>query len=123
MMHITVLKNSANVIDSHTPSTPKIAGKAIRHTVINTKVLINAIMAETFPLENAVNKDDVNIFIPANKKLILNIPNPSIAILYTFEPFAANIVIINGEKIIALIQHRIEQTNMNIIQYLNTFLI
>ena len=42
----------------------------------NTKVLKTEISAETFPLEKAVNIEDVKIFIPIGKKLKENSQSP-----------------------------------------------
>ena len=43
--------------------------------IINTKVRRKDIIADTLPFDSAVNKDDANILIPTNKKLIRNDKN------------------------------------------------
>lgn len=47
---------------------PMISGRIKIHAAIMTKVLKKEMIAETLPLENAVNNEDEKIFNPANKK-------------------------------------------------------
>ena len=56
---------------------PKIRGRIISEMTMNTSVLQKEIMAETFPLDNAVKNPDEVILIPLNKKLIANSRKPT----------------------------------------------
>lgn len=60
---------------------------------INTKVLKNDIIADTFPFENAVNIAVIKILIPAIKKLTPNRIKPLYPIRYTLLPFDEKISI------------------------------
>lgn len=65
---------------SHTPVRPKILGSTSSEITINTHVRIKEIMAEVFPSESAVKKDDEKILNPLNKKVNEKIVKPSAAI-------------------------------------------
>jgi hypothetical protein len=60
-------RNSANGTAIHIPLTPIMNGSINRAIKTNTNVLSNEIMAETFPLDSAVNNIEVKIFNPMNK--------------------------------------------------------
>lgn len=69
-------------------------GKIKRKIVINPNVLKKDIIADNFPLDNAVNKAEVKILYPENKKLKEKIENPIFIISKTFLLFPANILAI-----------------------------
>ena len=64
------VRNSATGMAIQAPLMPKIRGRIISEMTMNTSVLQKEIMAETFPLDNAVKNPDEVILIPLNKKLI-----------------------------------------------------
>ena len=88
------MSNSAIGIANHTPVTCKNPGRTKRETVINPNVRIKDIIADTFPLDNAVNKAETKILHPENRKLNEKIVKPSFVILKTFLLFSANILAI-----------------------------
>ena len=53
-------------IANHTPVTCKNLGKTKRKTVINPNVRRKEIVADAFPLDNAVKKADAKILHPEN---------------------------------------------------------
>ena len=59
---------SASGIDNQTPVICNHKGNKIRKPTIKTNVRQNDNKADTRPSDNAVNKADVYIFIPINKK-------------------------------------------------------
>ena len=60
-------------------------GKIKRKIVINPNVLKKDIIADNFPLDNAVNKEEAKILYPENKKLKEKIENPIFIISKTFK--------------------------------------
>lgn len=64
-----------------TPVISRNFGRSIRNRVIRPKVLKNEISADTFPLDNAVNMEEVKIFIPQNRNAAgkMRMPSPAIA--------------------------------------------
>ena len=62
--------------ESHTPSVLRNTGSRMIHPARKAKVLRKDIMAEVFPSERAVNKDEAKMLIPANIKLMEKRRNP-----------------------------------------------
>lgn len=71
---------SATGTASQIPVNPHILGKSNIPPASKPNVRKNDRIAETFPFDNAVNIDDVNMFRPQNRKLYEKIVNPSAAI-------------------------------------------
>ena len=84
------MKSSASGTASHTPVTFKNLGNAKRNTVINPNVRRKDMVADAFPLDNAVNKADEKILHPENRKLNEKMLNPFFVISKTFLLFSAN---------------------------------
>ena len=84
------MKSSANGTASHTPVTSKNLGNTKRDTVINPNVRRKDMVADAFPLDNAVNKADEKILHPENRKLNEKMLNPFFVISKTFLLFSAN---------------------------------
>jgi hypothetical protein len=84
------VSSSASGTASHTPVTFKNFGNAKRNTVINPNVRRKDMVADAFPLDNAVNKADEKILHPENKKLKEKIKNPFFVTSKTFLLFFAN---------------------------------
>ena len=61
------------------PLIPKKLGKIRRASTVNTKVLLEEIIAETLPFDRAVKKPELVIFSPLNKKFMANSLNPKSA--------------------------------------------
>lgn len=59
---------SATATEAHIPSTLKISGKSRTAAIWNTSVRKNDMSAEISPLFSAVNIDEPNMDIPANRK-------------------------------------------------------
>lgn len=68
--------NSAMGTASHTPLSPNTMGRVNRNRTNSTKVLMEEIIADAFPSDNAVKNAEANILIPLNKKLHANMENP-----------------------------------------------
>ena len=66
------------------PVTFKNFGKAKRKIVINPNVRRKDIVADAFPLDNAVNKAEAKILHPENKKPNEKMENPVFVISKTF---------------------------------------
>ena len=71
---------SATGTASHIPSTPQIKGKSSKKITRKTNVRKKERIADTFPLDNAVNNAEEKILIPVNKKLSEKIANPCFVI-------------------------------------------
>ena len=71
--------NSAAGNESHTPFSPKILGNSSTATIMNTKVRIADMIADTFPSYNAVNIAEPYFEMPINKALKSNILKPCTA--------------------------------------------
>ena len=84
------MKSSASGTASHTPVTSKNLGNAKRNTVINPNVRRKEMVADAFPLDNAVNNADEKILHPENRKLNEKMLNPFFVISKTFLLFSAN---------------------------------
>ena len=84
------MKSSASGTASHTPVTSKNLGNAKRNTVINPNVRRKDMVADAFPLDNAVNKADEKILHPENRKLNEKMINPFFVISKTFLLSSAN---------------------------------
>ena len=91
-----IVSSSANGTAIHIPKTSKNCGSISSATEIKTNVRNVDIIADTFPLDKAVNVAEANILKPQNKKLIGKIRNPCLAIRYTSVPFGEKILT-NGE--------------------------
>ena len=72
------------------PVTFKNFGNAKRNTIINPNVRRKDMVADAFPLDNAVNKADEKILHPENRKLNEKMLNPFFVISKTFLLFSAN---------------------------------
>ncbi len=83
MAQTIIDRNSANGTAIQIPFTPLINGSNNNPDNTNINVRSNEIIAETFPFDSAVNNIEQKMFNPMNKKLIQNIRNPSIDMLYT----------------------------------------
>ncbi len=68
--------SSAAGVASHMPFTPKTSGSTIMVISINTKDLENASMADTIPLDNAVNIPLAKILKPMKNNAIVQILLP-----------------------------------------------
>ena len=89
---------------------------------MNTKALENDIIAEIFPLENAVNNPEAYIFSPVNMKAIEKILRPFKARLYTLLELATKDVTIYGANVKQRIKIIIEDIKINLLEYkLNSF--
>ena len=84
------MKSSASGTASHTPVTSKNLGNAKRNTVINPNVRRKDMVADAFPLDNAVNNADEKILHPENRKLNEKMVNPFFVISKTFLLSSAN---------------------------------
>lgn len=78
---MTMERNSARVIATQAPSPPIIRGSSKSPTAMKTKVRMKEIIAETLPLEKAVNRAEVKILRPEKRKLMLKIAKPPRAML------------------------------------------
>lgn len=81
--------------------------------MINTNALENDIIAETFPLDNAVNSPEANILIPTNRNENANILSPTSAKVYTTDDGLTKILIIVGANIKDKINIIIEEDTIN----------
>lgn len=61
------------------PLIPKKLGKVRSANTVNTRVLLEEIIAEILPFDRAVKKPELVIFSPLNKKFIANSLNPKSA--------------------------------------------
>lgn len=77
-----MVSSSANGTEIQTPTTSKNCGSISKPREIKTNVLKVEIIANTFPLDRAVNAAEANIFKPQHKKLIGNIRKPCLAPYY-----------------------------------------
>lgn len=80
-MKVVIISESG--ILNQTPSIPKKYGSINPNISAKRKVLANEIIADTFPLEKAVNIADAKILIPTNKNAIENNFSPCIASMKT----------------------------------------
>lgn len=80
MSDTNIVSSSANGTAIHTPTTSKNCGSISKATEIKTNVLKVEMIADTFPLDKAVNVAEANMFKPQNKKLIGKIRKPCRAI-------------------------------------------
>lgn len=87
--------------------------------IIKTKARLKDIIAEIFPLWNAVKNPDANIFIPTNKKANANIFNPCKASLNTVLSGFTKTLTINGANTKAIINTKREEININFRECLN----
>ena len=71
------VKNSETGTAIHTPVIPRIRGRISKHMTRKNRVLANDMMADTFPLDKAVNIPEDIILIPLNKKFIAKIRKPT----------------------------------------------
>lgn len=74
------VSSSANGTAIHTPITSKNCGSISKAREINTNVRKIEMIADTFPLDKAVNVADANMLTPQNKKLVGKIRKPCRAI-------------------------------------------
>lgn len=74
------VSNSASGTAIHTPTTSKNCGSISKAREINTNVRKVEMIADTFPLDRAVNVVEANTFKPQNKKLNGKIKKPCRAI-------------------------------------------
>lgn len=116
------VKSSAIGTANHTPVIPKYFGITIKPNIIKPNVLKKEIMADTFPLDNAVKIADEKILKPENKKLNTNIENPFVAILYT----SLFVPVKSWTKLFPLMKENIKISNelivINVIHILYIFL-
>ena len=116
-MDIKNVVSSAIGTASHTPVTPMCFGRTSKAVHINANVLSTEIIADTLPLDRAVNSDEANILKPQNKKLNEKIEKPRRAIWYTAVPSGEKIETSDGPKKIAAMKTATEAAQIRYRQF------
>ena len=118
----TAITPSATGTAIHTPVIPKNRGSTRMLPATSPNVRKKDSMAETLPLDNAVNMADVKIFNPQNKKTQEKMENPPAASSKTFASPAAKSPTIQKPPKKAAANTAREEHRRKPIQIPNTFL-
>lgn len=96
---IKIIINSVIGKANHIPIAPNILGSIVKKNKVKTKTLKKEIIADLFPSPIDVNKSEVNIDIPLNRKLKENTLKAFVAISYTgLSQSQKNPVIVSAPK-------------------------